>query len=173
MAQIGIFYGTDTGNTEDAALLIQQLIGEDKADVFDTSKHQDPALLKDYDLVILGTSTWYLGEMQSDMDNFMSNMENIDLKGRKFALFGLGNQIDYSEYYLDGMGILYNYLKEKGAVIIGRWPVEGYDFASTLAITDDDSTFVGLALDNDNQSDLTPDRAATWVEQILKESGLE
>ena len=100
-------------------------------------------------------------------------MENIDLKGRKFALFGLGNQIDYSEYYLDGMGILYNYLKEKGAVIIGRWPVEGYDFASTLAITDDDSTFVGLALDNDNQPDLTPDRAATWVEQILKESGLE
>ena len=38
MAKIGIFFGTDTGNTEIAAELIRSTIGEDKADIFDVRK---------------------------------------------------------------------------------------------------------------------------------------
>lgn len=172
MAKIGIFYGSDTGHTEDAAILIQQIIGEDDADLFDVAKVKDVSVISGYDLVILGTSTWYLGELQSDMDDFRSKLGDLDLTGKTFALFGLGNQIDYSEYFVDGMGILYNYLKEKGAKIIGRWPIDGYDFASRLALTDDDSSFVGLALDEDNQPDETPDRIAVWVDQVMAEAGL-
>ncbi|SFP72580.1 flavodoxin I [Ruminobacter amylophilus] len=173
MAKVGIFYGSDTGHTEDAAILIQQLFGEDTADLFDVAKVKDVSVVNNYDLVILGTSTWYLGELQTDMDNFRSSLADIDVSGRTFALFGLGNQVDYSDYFVDGIGILYTFLKEKGAKLIGRWPAEGYDFASQLPLTDDDTSFVGLALDEDNQPELTPDRAAEWVEQIRQEAGIQ
>ena len=130
------------------------------------SKHYD------YDLIILGTSTWYLGELQSDMDNFRAALTDVDLSGKTFALFGLGNQVDYSDYFVDGMGILYNFLKDKGARIIGSWPVDGYDFASQLSLTEDGESFVGLALDEDNQPDETPERIAEWVEQVKSEAGI-
>ena len=99
--------------------------------------------------------------------------EFFRFSGRTFALFGLGNQVDYSDYFVDGIGILYTFLKEKGAKLIGRWPAEGYDFASQLPLTDDDTSFVGLALDEDNQPELTPDRAAEWVEQIRQEARIQ
>ncbi len=173
MAQIGIFYGSDTGHTEDAANLIREVIGADRADVFDAAKVKDASAVNAYELVILGTPTWYLGEMQADMEAFTERLADVDLTGKKFALFGLGNQVDYGDYFLDGMGLLYNFLKGKGARILGRWPAEGYDFTSTLAVTDGPDTFVGLALDEDNQPDETPDRVAAWVDQVLAEAGLE
>ena len=172
MAGIGIFYGSDTGHTEDAATLIQQLIGEENADLFDVAKIKDASVVNNYDLIILGTSTWYLGELQSDMDNFRAALTDVDLSGKTFALFGLGNQVDYSDYFVDGMGILYNFLKDKGARIIGSWPVDGYDFASQLSLTEDGESFVGLALDEDNQPDETPERIAEWVEQVKSEVGI-
>jgi Flavodoxins len=38
MTQVGIFFGSDTGNTENVAKQIQQILGTDKADLFDIAK---------------------------------------------------------------------------------------------------------------------------------------
>ncbi len=172
--KIGIFYGSDTGHTEEVAKLIQELLGSDNADLYDVKNVDDASILASYDLVLLGTSTWYLGELQSDMDTFKDKFDGVDLKGKTFALFGLGDQVGYSDYYLDGMGRLYHLLKDKGVNFIGNWSTEGYDFTSTLALSDEDnSKFIGLALDEDNQSDLTPERIAIWLEQVKAEAGIE
>ena len=80
MVKTAIFYGSDTGNTERAALKMQELLGG-AVDVFDVRTVKDPAIILDYDLVLLGTSTWYLGELQSDMENFKAKIEPFDFSG--------------------------------------------------------------------------------------------
>jgi flavodoxin len=71
------------------------------------------------------------------------------------------------------MGKLYNYLKEKNAKFVGKWSTEGYSFTSVLSLDEENSSFVGLALDADNQEDLTVDRVYNWLEQLKEEANLE
>ncbi len=47
---------------------------------------------------------------------------------------------------------------------MGQWPTEGYDFDASKAVKN--GQFVGLALDEDNQSELTESRITTWVAQL-------
>ena len=54
---------------------------------------------------------------------------------------------------------------------IGFWPAAGYDFIASKALTEDGELFYGLALDDENQYDLTDDRLNDWVSQILQEIG--
>ena len=82
---------------------------------------------------------------------------------------GLGDQEDYAEYYLDAMGDLHDVVVANGGTIIGYWPNEGYDFEESKALTEDRSFFVGLALDEDRQPELTEERIDQWLEQILEE----
>lgn len=53
--------------------------------------------------------------------------------------------------------------------MIGYWPNQGYEFEASKALTEDGSHFVGLALDEDSQYDLSDERIATWIEQVLTE----
>lgn len=169
MAKIAIFYGSDTGNTERAAFKMHELLND--AEIFDVRTVTDPSIILNYDLVLLGTSTWYLGELQSDMENFKSEIESLDFTGHKFALFGLGDQMEYSEYYLNGMGTMYEFLTQKGANFIGAWSNDGYASTSVLPLTEDGFNFVGLALDDDNQADLTQERIENWLKQLENEFG--
>jgi flavodoxin I len=61
---------------------------------------------------------------------------------------------------------LYEQFKECGATIIGEWATEGYNFKNSKAVVD--GCFVGLALDQENQKDLTPDRLDTWLKMLAK-----
>ena len=48
------------------------------------------------------------------------------------------------------MGLLKAMLVNTGAAFIGAWPSEGYSFETSAS--EEDGLFVGLALDEDNQS---------------------
>jgi flavodoxin II len=85
------------------------------------------------------------------------------------ALFGLGDQVNYSEWFLDAMGMLFDELQGKGIHFIGQWPNQGYEFVASKALTADESQFLGLALDEDSQYDLTDERIATWTLQVLEQ----
>jgi flavodoxin I len=61
-------------------------------------------------------------------------------------------------------------LKERGAKLVGQWPIEGYEFEVSQAVVDDQ--FLGLALDQDNQSSLTEDRLTGWLKLISDDFGL-
>ena len=43
---------------------------------------------------------------------------------------GLGDQFGYPEWFVDAMGMLHDKVVKQGAEIIGKWPVEGYEFES-------------------------------------------
>lgn len=170
MAKIGIFFGSDTGNTEKVAEKIQHLLGNEIADIYDIAKSSKEQI-EEYQYLFFGIPTWYYGESQCDWDDFFPNLENIDFSGRTVAIFGCGDQEDYAEYFCDAMGTLRDIIAPKGATIVGNWPTEGYYFESSKGLADD-KHFVGLAIDEDRQAELTEERITKWVEQVKQEMAI-
>ena len=169
MNDIGLFYGTYTGVTRKVSEKIAENLGRDKVDVYDISKDGDK--MEQYNKLIIGTSTWSIGELQEDWDAFMPKLEKMCFTGKIVALFGTGDQVGYPDTFLGGMGMLYETFQYRGAKFIGFWPTEGYDFTSPLPLLDHDH-FVGLAIDEDNQPELTDQRIAKWCDMIRKDLGL-
>lgn len=169
MMKIGLFYGSTTCYTEMAAEKMRAIIGEDLLDIHNV-KESDLSQMADYDLLILGISTWDFGEIQEDWNAIWQQVPTVDLRGKTVALFGLGDQEGYGEWYLDAMGLLHDEIVKTGAHLIGYWPNdEQYEFEASKALTEDGQFFVGLALDEDSQYELSDERIATWVEQVLTE----
>lgn len=170
MAKIGLFYGSTTGNTVRGAELIQQAFGSDIVDLLDvgTVSSQD---LKKYDALIFGTSTWHWGGLQDEWALFEDYLTSDLMQGKKVAFFGLGDQKRYPDHFVDGMGLLYEKVKPLGVKVVGMWSREGYDFDVSAALLGDH--LVGLALDEDNESQKSEDRVNRWVQQLKKELGIQ
>ncbi len=171
MAEIGLFFGSDEGNTEGVAYRIQRRLGEEVVDVHDIA---DVTQLEfaDYDNVILGIPTWDFGQIQSDWEEFWDDIAEVDFSGKTVAFFGLGDQFGYGDYFLDAMGMLHDLVIANGPRIIGYWPVEGYEFDASKALLPSGEMFMGLAIDEDQQEDLTRERLDRWCAQIHREFGL-
>lgn len=167
MATVGLFFGSDTGNTEAVAKMIQKKLGKKMVDVYDIAK-ASKAEIENFDLLLLGIPTWYYGEAQCDWDDFFPELEEIDFTDKLVAIFGCGDQEDYAEYFLDAMGTVKDIVEPKGAIIVGHWPTDGYEFEASQALTDD-GKFVGLGIDEDRQPELTEERVDAWVKQIYDE----
>jgi flavodoxin I len=123
-----------------------------------------------YDKLILGCPTWNIGELQSDWDRLLPQMDTLDLSGRQVALFGLGDEGGYPDTYQDAIGIIGEKARERGATLVGFWPTAGYDFLESRGV--EDGMFMGLMLDDDNAPELTPERIKVWVQQLVQEFGI-
>lgn len=166
--KIGLFYGSTTCYTEIVAEKVQAIIGADLVDIFNIKDHS-LALCLDYDFIIFGISTWDFGEIQEDWESIWSDINQLDLSDKIIALYGMGDQVGYTEWFQDALGLLHEQVTEQGGKVIGYWPVQGYEFVASKALTSDESQFVGLSLDEDSQYNLTDERLDTWCEQILVE----
>lgn len=166
--KVGLFYGSSTCYTEMAAEKIRDILGEDLVDLHNI-KDAPPQLMEQYDVLILGIPTWDFGEIQEDWDAVWPQLASLNLSGKLIALFGMGDQLGYGEWFLDALGYLHDVLAPRGATFIGYWPTKGYEFTSPKALTADGKHFVGLALDEVNQYDLSETRLQQWCEQILEE----
>ncbi len=166
--RIGLFYGSSTCYTEIAAEKIQAEFAEQQLDMFNI-KDCNVQQMTDYPVLILGISTWDYGELQEDWEAVWDNLEGLDLQNKTIALFGLGDQIGYSEWFLDAMGMLFEQVAPSGANFIGFWPNQGYEFEASKALTEDGEYFFGLALDDENQYDLSDQRIAQWCAQLKQE----
>ncbi|MGL5672861.1 MAG: flavodoxin FldA [Plesiomonas shigelloides] len=167
MASVGIFFGSDTGNTENIAKMIQKQLGKHLVDVRDIAKSSKEDI-DNFDLLLLGIPTWYYGEAQCDWDDFFPTLEEIDFNNKLVAIFGCGDQEDYAEYFCDAMGSLRDIVEARGGVIVGHWPTVGYHFEASKALVDDQN-FVGLCIDEDRQPELTAERVEKWVKQVYEE----
>ncbi|MFN8286224.1 MAG: flavodoxin [Chitinophagales bacterium] len=173
MAKIGLFYGTDTGNTERISKRIKEVIdaklGEGTVDVLEIYKKKAEDMDK-YDTLILGMPTWYDGELQGDWESFIPEMEKINFGTKKVAFFGLGDQYGYASYFIDALQLFAEIVEKNNGKLYGLWPVAGYEHDYSKAQRGD--YFLGLALDVDNQDELTEERIQKWVSQVLPEFGL-
>jgi flavodoxin I len=168
VSSIGLFYGSVEGNTESVAERIQGQFAEGVVQVYDIA---DVTQLEfaNYEHLILGIPTWDFGQIQSDWEDFWEDLAEIDFTGKTVALFGLGDQFGYGDYFLDAMGMLHDVIVANGAKVIGYWPTTGYEFDASKAWIESENLFMGLAIDEDQQEELTDERIANWCEQIQKE----
>lgn len=172
MARVGLFFGTQTGNTETIATQIQEALGGESAVEIHDISDASPDDFAAYDCIIVGCPTWNVGEMQSDWAGFYEDdLGEIDFSGKKVAYFGAGDQVGYSENFQDAMGILEAKISELGGQTVGKWSTDGYEHSDSKAVGDD-GKFVGLALDEDNQPELTEERIQQWTQQLKSEFGL-
>ena len=165
--RIALIYGSDTGATEEVVTTIYEKINIEDLCVIDVYKI-DPSQFLNYDIIILGVPTWYIGDLQSAWDEFFPEFQKINFEGIKVGFFGLGDQYGYPDNFVDGIGILAEVVLKNGGEIFGYWKNEGYDFNLSKGLAPNDM-FYGLVIDEDNQYEQTEKRIEKWVEQIKKE----
>lgn len=169
-ANTGLIFGTDTGNTEEVGGKIATLFADRGVDVemINVTEASIDSIAS-FDFLIMGIPTWDFGGIQEDWEDFEEEIAAAPLSGKVVALYGLGDQRGYGDYFVDAMGWLEERVKKTGATIIGEWSTEGYDFEESLAANDAKTQFCGLAIDDDQQFELTDERIAAWVEQIVNQ----
>ena len=164
--RIKLIYGSDTGNTELVTEDLVKLLGNVEVTTVADLTPED----WDYVNFILGIPTWYDGELQSDWEEYFEEFKTIDFTGKKVAIFGLGDQLGYEEWFCDGIGILAKEILKNGGTVIGYTTKdESYDFETTPKSIIKDDVFYGLCIDEDNQGELTQERLKNWVEQLKLE----
>jgi flavodoxin I len=166
MKKIGIFYSFRSVKTKQQVHKMTKLFGEGNVDEIDVDSATGKDLAK-YDSLILAVPTWFDGELPNYWDEMLPDLEDISFKGKKVAIFGGGNQKGYSENFVDGVGIMAEFMEARGAKIVGYTSTEGYTFESSRA--QKGNQFVGLALDIENQAALTNERVEKWVNQLKSE----
>ena len=166
MKKIGLFYGTATAKTAAVAKKIKEAFGEDIVDIIPVEQ-SDEKEFNAYEYIIAGSSTWFDGELPDHWDEVIPIVNTLDFKGKKVAVYGLGNQKDYPDNFVDGIGLLAGVFEGNGAEIIGFTSTDGYEFTSSKAVRTDQ--FCGLAIDFENQSSKTDERVKAWVEKLRKE----
>lgn len=170
--RIGLFYGSTTCYCEIAAEKIQAQFPAGMVELHNI-KEVPLSACEDFAVIIFGLSTWDFGEIQEDWDSHWSDIAKLNLNGKMIALFGMGDQVGYTDWFQDALGMLHDELashpQTSGCVRIGFWPNHDYDFAASKALTADGQFFVGLALDEDNQYELSDQRIARWCQQLQAE----
>ena len=163
-----VYYSTSTGNTETVGQYIADAASVSLEEIGDASEDE----VKGFDSLIVGAPTWHTGadEQRSgtSWDDFLyDTLPNIDLDGKKVAVFGMGDQEGYGDNYCDAAGELYDLFSAKGCQMFGLTGTDGYEHSDSKA--ERDGKFVGLMLDEDNQYDLSEDRCNAWVAQLKDE----
>ena len=178
MSRIGLFFASSTGNTRRIAKFIKKRYNDETmADALNVNK-ATPELIASYSHLIFGTSTLGGGQlpglstdcMGGGWEEFLPKLCDVDFTGKTVALFGLGDQDKYPDEFLDAMGEIYQFVVARGAKVVGAWPADDYSFIQSRALVDDQ--FVGLALDQENQKNLTDARLDSWLKLIAPEFDL-
>ncbi|MCM1075733.1 MAG: flavodoxin [Bacteroides sp.] len=165
MKKIGIFYGSTTGTTLEVAQEIASQINvapQDIHDVADTA----PSAVGDYDVLIIGASTWGAGDLQDDMANFIDGIQSMDLEGKEVAIFGCGDD-SMADTFCNSVGEIYHRLHDTHATFIAPFNNDGYSYKHSES--DVHGMIVGLCIDNVNHAGDTKKRVEEWCKAVKEE----
>lgn len=164
MKKTAIFFASKNGITENVAYDIQYAF-DNGVDIYNVA--DGISQMKDYDNLIIGTPTYGVGDLPEEWKAVIDELINLDLSDKTVALFSTGDQILFHESFVNGMGTLYELLKEKNVKFVGQTKTIGYHYEETTAT--DNGMFVGLVIDDVNQAETSIDRIQDWVDEIKKE----
>ena len=92
MKTIGLFYAMNAAKTSHIAEKIREDLGGVKVIEVVLIEKAWQNDFQAYDNMIVGASTWFDGELPTYWDELVPELESLDLKGKKVAIFGLGDQ---------------------------------------------------------------------------------
>ncbi|MGE3296451.1 MAG: flavodoxin FldB [Porticoccaceae bacterium] len=164
----GLFYGSSTCYTRMAAEQIAAALPDFRVEIHDIAC-TPLRIANRYRFVILGIPTWDYGELQEDWERAWPDLTAVDWCGKVVALYGLGDQEGYPEWFQDALGYLWKRITQLGATTIGLWPAAGYRFTHSVGLTSDGQHFLGLALDEASEFERSEARIRAWCRQIAEE----
>jgi len=164
---VGLFWGTQSGKTEEVADMIAAEAGVEAKDISEMSAGD----LAGYDGLIVGTPTWNTGadEQRSGTawDELLEEIRSTDLCGKPVAVFGTGDSVSYGDNFCDAIEELHSTFAAAGAKMLGYVASDGYQHSESKS--EQDGKFLGLPCDQDNEDDQTEGRVKAWVGQIKGE----
>ena len=166
MEKIGLFYSFRSTKTKQQASRMVKALGEDVVELVDLDTVDAATFLK-FSNYILAVPTWFDGELPNYWDEFIPAIEDESFTGKSFAIFGGGDQKGYPENFVDGIGIMAEFIEERSGKVVGHTSTDGYKFESSRACRGNE--FVGFALDIENQAALTHERIDAWIEKLKTE----
>lgn len=166
MKTTGIFFGSSGGVTEEVANKIAEKLGVPRSDVHNVAS-ASPEDVGKYEVLLLGSSTWGAGDLQDDWYDFLPKIQKLDLSDKIVALFGCGDSSSFGDTFCDALGTIYNDLQNTGCKFIGLVDASDYTYDDSTAVVG--GRFVGLALDEMNEDDKTPERIENWVNALKAE----
>ena len=138
MDKIHVIYGSTTGMTEAVAAKIANSLG---AQVFNINAADASAF--DAELLVLGSSTWGVGDLQDDWAAQLDAVKS-NFAGKKVAVFGLGDSQGFADSFCVAADTIADAAKDAGATLVGEI----------------------LKIDDTNEADQTDAKIAAWVETI-------
>ncbi len=170
MSKTAIFYSPQGGNVDSVANKLGEMIGNDNVDIIPVQE-VEKGDVDNYNKIILvgstvGTDHWNNEVVVDEWTEFFTKIMEISFEEKKVAIVGLGNSVLYPSHFADGMADLYERITKQNAKVLGFVDANDYDFEDSEAVNDD-GFFCGLAIDEDNESELTTERIEKWI-LILK-----
>ncbi len=160
--KVGLFYALKSDKTARVAAKIRKELGDEPVvEAVETAWQKDFEI---YDVLIIGASTWFDGELPTYWDELYPELQTLELKGKKVALFGLGDQVKYPDNFADSLGILADAFEQVGAEIVGLTSTDGYTFSKSKSVRH--GKWCGLVIDEDNQPELTDERIHKWCGEL-------
>lgn len=174
LSAVNVYYSTSTGNTETVASYVADAIGGVEAEEIGLASKDE---IETAEALIVGAPTWHTGSDEqrsgTSWDDWLyDTLPNLKLEGKKVAIFGCGDQESYSDYYCDAAGELYDCFTKAGCKVHGLTSTEGYNHQESKAEIES-GKFCGLMFDEDNQYDVSEDRAKAWISQLKGEGFFE
>ncbi len=170
MSKTAIFFSPEGGNVNSVANKLGEMIGNDKVDIIPVKEVEQGDLSKYTQIILVGSTVgadhWNNEIIVDEWIEFFTKIKDLSFENKKVAIVGLGNSVLYPEHFADGMAVLYERIKQQNGEILGKVEAKGYDFTDSESL-DDEGFFCGLALDEDNEDELTTGRLENWI-SILK-----
>lgn len=167
---VGIFFASNTGTTESIvermAMMLKEIDSSLRVEVLNVKEFYIEEM-QDFDWLLIGVPTWNHGQLPRDWEAVFDEFDEVSLRGKRAALFGLGDQVGYPDTFGDALFFLADKLRARGAHLCGCWPRDGYSFNESWAL--ENGVLLGLLIDEINQPDLTESRLHAWLNQVLQE----
>ncbi len=135
---VKVIFGSTTGMTEAVAGKIASALG---GEAFNVASADASAF--DADLIVLGSSTWGVGDLQEDWAAKLDEVKAC-LAGKKVAVFGLGDSVGFADSYCVAAQTIADAAKDSGATLVGEI----------------------LKINDTNEASETDSKVAAWVESI-------
>ncbi len=166
MSKTALFYSPEGGNVNRVANKLGEMIGNDKVDIIPVKEVEKGDIQKYNKIILVGSTVgadhWNNEIVVDEWTEFFTKIMEISFEKKKVAIVGLGNCVLYPSHFVDGMADLYERITKQNAKILGFVDAKDYDFTDSEAVNDD-GFFCGLAIDEDNEAELTTERLEKWI----------